>query len=174
MKVVYGQLMKKKWCGDNIMKKAIVTIGIPTSGKSTFADSIIEQDPSYIEICRDNIRREIFNVNGWNEYNNSAENEKLVTAKQFDLIREAHNNGKNIIITDTNLRMKYVRNFVSLLEHFGYTVNIKLCEISFLESIRRNANRSTPTDINNLRSMHKAYNTIIEKVKDKYPNYIID
>ena len=157
------------------MKKSIITIGIPTSGKSTFAAGIIENDPSYVEINRDNIRRELFNVNGWNDYENTPANEKLVTNREFDLIRSAYNDGKNIIITDTNLRMKYVRSFVSLLEHFGYDVKIKLCNISFMESIRRNENRSTPTDIDNIRSMHRAYDTIVEKVKEKYSSeYFID
>lgn len=155
------------------MKKSIITIGIPASGKTTFAASVIEQDPSYIEICRDNIRRELFNINGWGEYSPTQETEKAVTNREYDLIREASNKGQNIIITDTNLRMKYVRGFVSLLEHFGYDVKIKLCEVSFLESIRRNENRSMPTDIDNLRSMHQAYDTIVSKVKDKYADYLI-
>lgn len=155
------------------MKRSIITIGIPTSGKSTFASSIMEEDPSFVEINRDNIRRELFNISGWGEYEATPENEKLVTDREYDLIREAHNENKNIIITDTNLRMKYVRGFVSLLEYFGYKVKIKICHVSFLESIRRNENRSSPADLDNLRSMHKAYEVITSKVKEKYPTYLI-
>lgn len=153
--------------------KAIVTVGIPASGKSSFAKTIIDEDPSYVEINRDMVRNELFNIEGWSSYVFSEENEKRVTDRQYEIFRDLHRENKNIIVTDTNLRMKYLRLTVSFLEHLGYEVSIKMCQISFIEAIRRNANRKFSAELDEVRRQHKCYNEMRYKVKTKYYSQLI-
>lgn len=153
--------------------KAIVTVGIPASGKSTFAENIISNDPNYIELNRDNIRKELFKIAGWTEYVFSEENERMVTTEQYDRIRAASNSNKNIIITDTNLKMKYIRSIVSLLEHFGYTVQLKICDISFMEAVRRNHARSVGMEPNRLKIQYDQFLETKKRVESRYRNYLI-
>lgn len=156
------------------MKQSIITIGIPTSGKSTYANNVINNDPSYIELSRDKIRRDIFNTSTWSDgYNSNIENEKIVTSREYDLIREYSNNNQNIVITDANLRMKYVKNLVNILEHFGYEVYIKMCDITLVESLRRNELRHDPIDTETIERLHDIYNTVTVAVTKRYPQYII-
>ena len=152
--------------------KAIVTIGVPASGKSTYAHEIISKDPSYIELNRDNIRRELFGTNGWTEYEFTEENERKVTTEQYDRIRAASNEGKNLILTDTNLKMKYIRSLLSLLEHFGYNVYIKICDITLIEAVRRNHERSVGIKAERLHIQYNQFMETKKRVESRYGHYL--
>lgn len=152
--------------------KAIVTIGVPASGKSTYAQEIISKDPSYIELNRDNIRRELFGINGWTEYEFTEENERKVTTEQYDRIRAASNEGKNLILTDTNLKMKYIRSLLSLLEHFGYNVYIKICDITLIEAVRRNHERSVGIKAERLQIQYNQFTETKKRVESRYGHYL--
>ena len=78
--------------------KVIISVGLPFSGKSTYATELIKNDSSYVEINRDNIRKKLFHVSGWSDYEITTERENQVTTEQFNEIRQAIDSGKNIII----------------------------------------------------------------------------
>lgn len=153
--------------------KAIVTIGIPASGKSTFATEVIKKDSTFMELNRDNIRKELFKIGGWTEYVFSEENEKMVTTEQYDRIRAASKEKKNLILTDTNLKMKYIRSIISLLEHFGYEVYLKVCDISFMEAVRRNHERSVGIVPTRLKVQYDQFLKTKKRVEHRYRNYLI-
>ncbi len=153
--------------------KAIITVGIPASGKSTFAREIIDQDPSYIEVNRDITRVKEFNVKGWSEYQYSEENEKIVSDRLYETYRDFYKNGRNIIVTDTNLKLKYLKITLSFLEHLGYDVSIRLCKISLLEAVRRNSNRTNPLPTEDIQRQIKTFNDVQYKIKQKYPDKLI-
>lgn len=153
--------------------KAIITIGIPASGKSTYAAGVIENDPSFVELNRDSIRKDLFKIAGWTEYHFSEENEKLVTTEQYDRIRQYSNEEKNIVLTDTNLKMKYIRSLISILEYFKYDVYIKICDITMIEAVRRHVERSVGLDAERIKIQYNQFLLTKERVLERYSNYLI-
>ena len=152
--------------------KVIISVGLPFSGKSTYATELIKNDSSYVEINRDNIRKKLFSVSGWSDYEITTDRENQVTSEQFNEIRQAIDSGKNIIITNTNLRMKYVRRFVSLFEHYNCDIKIVLFSVSLIEIIRRNFESSYHNTEKDIIDSFNHYNWLKEKVISKYSNYV--
>lgn len=154
--------------------KAIITVGIPTSGKTTFATDLIKSDLSYITLSRDPIRREMFKYDCVrNQYNCTPENERLITNRLLEQIRDAHRDGKNIIFTDSNLRFKYIRSLLSFLEKLGYQVEIKMFKITFMESLRRNSNRVNPFSADVMKNFHDDYDVVNTSINNRYGSYIV-
>lgn len=120
--------------------KAILTIGIPCSGKSTWAEKFCNEN-DYREINRDNLRMELFNLESYNDYKMNRFKESLVTDKVNDLIQESAQNKKKIVISDTNLNTTYRVNLINKLEDLGYDVELKVFEVEFFDALKRNDKR---------------------------------
>lgn len=116
--------------------KAILTIGIPGSGKSTWAKEFCKEN-YYKEINRDDIRMDLFNLEFYNEYKMNRVNESLVTDRANYLIDLAKENNQNIVISDTNLNPKYQNILVKKLKDLGYEVEFKLFDIEYFEAVKR-------------------------------------
>ena len=123
--------------------KAVVTVGISASGKSTHAAELVKQ--GYVEANRDNIRRAMFAQNNpntpfrWSKWNWKLEGK--VTDAQIDVITGAYEAGKNVIVSDTNLSAKTRNALVSRLKAHGYDVEIKEFPIALEVAWERDAAR---------------------------------
>lgn len=131
--------------------KAIITIGVSASGKSTFAKELIKNETNYFNIERDAIREELLvtkfkkpkNSNGdctdniWRWW--KFKNEDLVNLEVDRQIELAHSRGNNIICSDTNLNPKYREALKLKLENLGYEVEYKIVglDLSFEELCMR-------------------------------------
>ena len=153
---------------------AIITVGVSASGKSSFAQSIIEKDSSFMKINRDGIRRSMFKCGGWSDYVFSEENERAVTFEQERLMLEAISQNKNIIITDMNLRMKYIRGHIRFFTRNEYDVKIKFCHVSVLETLRRQNNRTVTADSEEIKRQHALFEQTVRNVKTKYFHNIME
>ena len=109
---VQGSITKK--VEQPTKQKLIITIGLPGSGKSYYADSLVNQyecffrDKSlpfitmlYYNSNRDDLRLELFK-----KYDISKNQEKQVTVEQDKRIAKAIQDNQHIIISDTNLNPK--------------------------------------------------------------------
>ena len=99
------------------MSKLIVLVGLPGSGKTTWATNYIEENPTALRLSRDAIRGMLSG-----KYNWKKENEKLVLALMKSCVRicldKIHDTDRTLIIDDTNLSAKRRMNWVSIaLEH---------------------------------------------------------
>lgn len=122
--------------------KAIVTVGIPASGKSTFARNLIEIDDSYIEVNRDWLRHNIVCPDTNNStYKFTKERERQVTAACNNLIMFAAEHGRNIICSDTNINPKTRTRLIDLFDALGYEVEVKHFDISYEEAVKRDNTR---------------------------------
>lgn len=118
--------------------KAIITVGIPASGKSTFASNLIEFDDSYIEVNRDWTRHNIVCPGTNNStYKFTKERERQVTAECDNLIMFAAEHGRNLIISNTNLNVHHRESLIDLLDSLDYDVEVKLFPISYEEAVKR-------------------------------------
>lgn len=107
--------------------KSIVTVGPPACGKSTFAAELVEQ--GWVEINRDNVRfTHIVDNNGvkdWTKYRHTKAREDKVTNICDQLLLSAYKEGRNVVISDTNLNPNRLHQLISKLEGYGYDVEIK-------------------------------------------------
>jgi predicted kinase len=84
------------------MKKVIITIGLPASGKTIWAKELIAKEPGkWKRINKDDLRA-MLDGGKW-----SRENEKFVLEQRDWLITTALLRGFNVIVDDTNLAPKH-------------------------------------------------------------------
>lgn len=121
------------------MPKCILTLGISSSGKTTWA----EQQGLPI-VCRDDYRRAAVGVgekdNLWRYYD-FKKHEKSVDEACKALIHFHVMAKIDFIIADTNLNPKYREPLVQALKNSGYDVEIKEFSISFEEAVKRDLKR---------------------------------
>ena len=131
---------------EGIRMKAIVTVGISASGKSTFANEwLLEKSCSRAEINRDQIRAFIVE----DEHRNYPFTwakwkwkwEKDVTAHATKLLERAVNAEYDVICSDTNLSEVHRNKLIEVLKSHGYEVEIKEFPIDIETAWARDAAR---------------------------------
>lgn len=120
------------------MIKVEMLVGIPGSGKSTYAKQVVAKDPSnWVRVNNDDLRA-MMNGSVW-----SSDYEKMVTDARNYLIRDALKRGKNVIIDNLNLNRRHFDDVCKIAK----TVNsdIQVYEKSFFieleEAIERDSKR---------------------------------
>lgn len=148
------------------MPKLTLFSGLPASGKSTLAKEVAMNNPGRSVIVeRDMVRYDIMGLEqGSYEFDHNTENK--VTVKQEDMIRSYLKNGLDVIVSDTNLREKYLKNFMRLAEELDAEVDfIDLRDMPLDEVLRRNKLREkvkvVPEEV--IRKMHDNFIRQIKK-----------
>ena len=142
------------------MPTLTLVAGLPGSGKSTLAREIAGKNPGKSVIVeRDMIRYDIMGLTQ-GEYDFDHKTEQEVTDKQQELVRMYLKNGLDVIVSDTNLRDKYLRNFMRVAEEVEASVIFEdLRNLPLEEALRRNKMRSAekvvPDEV--IRSMHERF-----------------
>ena len=113
--------------------KVKVLVGIPASGKSTYARQFIKnKSDKWIIVNRDDIRDMLGEY--W-----IPTREKLVTDIEDDIVQEGLRHGYNVIIDATNINQKTVKRIESNVEVIkgltGYNIEIEY--LSFFISLRK-------------------------------------
>lgn len=117
--------------------RAIITVGVPASGKTTFANEMVQKF-GFRDINRDFIRFNLVKPGStWATYKFTKANEKAVDEIHGKMIMESWQNEENIIISDTNLNKGRRRALIGRLQDLGYDVEVKPFEISRKEAIKR-------------------------------------
>lgn len=123
--------------------QAILTVGISSSGKSTWSEQFVIDNPDWVNINRDDVRFTLFSdgVRDWGKYKFSKGNENRVTEVCNQKIYDAAAELKDIIISDTNLNSNTRNRLTEILYDLGYEVSFKVFDISFEEACKRNNQR---------------------------------
>lgn len=111
--------------------------GIPASGKSTYAEKWLAEDPANrVRINRDSIREALFGNAS------SHVDEKKVTEMENKLTAKALREGKDVMSDNTNTNMNFLPKAIKFAKTNGATkIEHKDFPISVDEAIRRNKNR---------------------------------
>jgi len=124
--------------------KAIITIGVSASGKSTWASQFIAEQASknivWQRIERDCIRKQILMLKTNKEWSWDAWNwkwEKDVNDMVNSMIEKAANENVNLICSDTNLNKKFRLQLIAKVVEFGFSVEFKTFEVTFEEAVKR-------------------------------------
>lgn len=119
--------------------KAIVTVGLPASGKSTFAKQLEAQ--GFVRIERDIVRRELAGESfSWDTWDVSREAE--ITEIVRGQMRDAAQAGRSIVVADTNLNEKHRASLLAFLEELGFEIEIVFFDVPLSVCEQRNLMRS--------------------------------
>lgn len=119
------------------MVELIATVGLQASGKTTWAKAWVDEDPEHrIRVERDDIRRMI--GNGF-----VKTNEKFVIDIRNNLIENALKTGRSVVVSDTNLPWRTLRELRSLALVNGAEFNVQdFTDVPVDECVRRDLRRS--------------------------------
>lgn len=123
------------------LPKVIITRGLPASGKSTWADEFIQQNPNYVKVEKDEIRKDsrLFKDG---KYNHKRGDESIVLKERDRLIRQALERGQGVVSSDTNLVQKHVNQISNIARQNGNEVEIKdFLDVPLKDLIERDAAR---------------------------------
>lgn len=140
------------------MKKVIILRGIPGSGKSSYAKQLVEENPNaYKRINRDDLRA-MFD-NGYV----SKGNEKFVKQVRDLLIVKALEDGKHVVVDDTNLSESNLVRIKQLVHEFNkahndeVTVELKEMDTPLEVCIVRDSAREKKVGERTIRAMHRQF-----------------
>lgn len=137
--------------------KAIVTVGISASGKTTWANDFCKQANRggsdggglWSIICRDDIRRKILAEKHKRDIEPGElwklwkfKDEDKVSVVYREELEAAAKDGMNVICCDTNLSSKHRDSLTSMLTGLGFAVEIKEFPVSVEDAWRRDAARA--------------------------------
>lgn len=154
------------------MSKLIITVGAVGSGKSTFARNLIKEDNSFIEVNRGDIRKSLFNVNGWSDYKFSEDKEVIVTRTQYERLKQAFDDNQNVVLSNNSLNITYVEELIKFCEFHGVEVKIKIMNITLEEIISRTAKWDFKVDYDNVNRQYKQFKRIRSIILKKYRRYL--
>lgn len=119
------------------MKKLLVLIGIPASGKSTFAMDLLKKEDNWFRVSRDDIRMTMFGT----EFNPHIEG--FVSKIQNMLILKALKSDHNVVIDNCNVRESYRNDLYNLAKLDGNVMYEEMIfKTSLQECLERNKQRS--------------------------------
>lgn len=113
-------------------------VGLPASGKSTYAKSIVAKDPnSWVRVNNDDLRA-MMNGSVW-----SQDYEKMITDARNYLIRDALKRGKNVIIDNLNLNRRHFDEVCKIAKSVNSDIQVfeKAFYIELDEAIARDSKR---------------------------------
>lgn len=136
--------------------KAVLTIGIPASGKTTWAEKMAREQ-GWLNTNRDDIRFSVTGHTSWKTYKFKKRVEDMVTAIQRSMIESAAKMGMNVIISDTNLNKHHRESLVQYLKDLGFAVEFEEFHISLEDAYHRDALRENGVGRDVIYSMYQRY-----------------
>jgi predicted kinase len=148
-----------------------LTRGLPASGKSTIAQGMVEKsNGTIVRVERDMLRDQLFYSRQYSAPEGSSEEEieafkeylkdreATITNVQRSMVESALKAGKSVIISDTNLRVKFVHEWMKLADQ--HKVNFETIDFDYVsvdECIARDKNRANAVGEKVIRDMAKSF-----------------
>lgn len=122
------------------MTELILTRGIPASGKTTWARAWVAENPTgRARVNRDDLRQNLYGQPAPLPY----ELEQVITVAQHGAVRRLLGGKIDVVVDDTNLHMKYVREYAKIAAEAGATIRLEDFDTSFEECVHRDARRTS-------------------------------
>lgn len=126
--------------------KVIILMGLPASGKTTWAKKLQSDNPGMYKRINKDALREMLDCEQW-----SAKNEKMIVGYRNDMCYMSMLSGYNVIIDDTNFHPSHIKNITQVVDDYNelhpgepYTIEIQRFDISVEEAIERDSKRPNP------------------------------
>lgn len=132
------------------MARFVILRGIPASGKSTYAKTLVEQ--GFKRVNKDELREQLYG--GF-----KSANEKVVNATALKRIEEYLEAGLDVVSDNTNISGDFVIKQFEIAKRLGIVPEVKTFEISTEEAIKRDKLRKKPVGTMAIRHMAKMLRT---------------
>lgn len=120
------------------MQKIIILKGLPASGKSTYAKTLIAKG-NWVRLNKDDARLQYFNSN-W-----SPEREKFIIKLRNSALYSALDSGYNVVVDDTNFSPEHEIEIKKIAQKFNNVyVEVKLIDTPLDICLERNRARTNP------------------------------
>jgi predicted kinase len=152
------------------MLTVTLTKGLPASGKSTWTKSMVDKFPNtYKRVNKDDLRAMLDNSK------HSKDNEKFVLQIRDALILNALDNGKHVIVDDTNLAPKHETHIRQLVKGKAEVIIKDFTDVPIETCIERDLKRTASVGEKVIRGMYKQFLMKQEKYTEnkKLPKAII-
>jgi len=135
--------------------KILILVGIPASGKSTWAKEFISENENWVRVNRDDFRMML-------KDSQICDNkvESIINDLEFSAIENSLYRKMNVIVDNTNLRPKYIKSFINKFKYRA-EIDFKLFDISINKAIVRNSERDNSVN-----------NEVIIKMYERYKNLV--
>ena len=156
------------------MTHLLILIGISGSGKSTFAQQFVRDNPTYLRLNRDDLRRSLISVplgEYWRwEDKAKYRIERLVTALLEAALKAALDGGWNVVLDNTHLRQRAINEVLKLVEAQATAkrpieVSYQLFDVPLTTAIERDRLRADVVGDTVIREQHSRL-TILKKNVD--------
>jgi len=132
--------------------RLLITRGLPASGKTTFARKL---QPRVVRVNRDDLR---LMLHGRRLFTQTAEGQ--VSTAQRAAVEALLRAKSDVIVDDTNLRTRTVREWAELADRFGATFEVHdFTDVPLIECLRRDADRPEAERVGaeHIRRMHERH-----------------
>lgn len=135
-----------------------ILIGIPASGKSTWAKNFISKNQDWVIVSRDNFRNMLKNQSSC-----EPKVEKMITEMQNFCIKESLSKNLNVIVDNTNIKAKYLNKLIKDFNHIS-TIEFMVFDISLKKAIERDSfrigNEKAGEDV--IKEMFRKYEILLD------------
>ncbi|AEV88347.1 5'-hydroxyl kinase [Actinoplanes sp. SE50] len=134
------------------MTRLLITRGLPASGKTTFARKL---QPGVVRVNRDDLRRMLHGERLFTQWSESQ-----VTHAQRAAVEALLRARASVIVDDTNLRARVVREWAELAVRYGASFEVHdFTDVPLAECVRRDAGRPEQDRVGAdvIRRMHERY-----------------
>lgn len=136
--------------------KILILIGIPASGKSTWAKQYTRNNPSWVRVSRDDFRLMLKTSQVC-----PPNIEDLITVLVNEVITKSLMKKLNVIVDNTNLQKKYID---AIIDRFKYSADIdyRSFDISVDKAIQRDSAREMKVGEGVIKKMHKDFKNLMD------------
>lgn len=148
------------------LQTVLLTVGLPASGKSTYAKELITTNKNWARVNRDDLRSMVFN--GFNR-----KKEKTIVKSEMELAELYLSKGMNVVVDDTNLNPKVRDSWKAFCDEHGVEFKIKIFDTSLRECIRRDVLRQNSVGEDVIRRMWNEFVVSAYEHNENLPPAII-
>ena len=136
--------------------RVLLLVGIPGSGKSTWANHFVLNNPGWVILNRDSYRKMLKN-----QYVVEPKMEDLITEMFGSAVISALRFKQNVIIDNTNLKSKYILPIIDMVKEYA-DVEYQIFDCSVDKAIERDNTREKKVGSEVIKKMYKDYINLLE------------
>jgi len=144
----------KKMKDKNLKVK--ILIGVPASGKSTWASEFALRNEKWIRVNRDDLRMMLKTQNFCD-----PKVESLINDIQDEIILKSLAKNLNVIVDNTNLKQSRIKQIIKLVEYKA-DIEFQVFDISLDKAIERDSKREKKVGENIIRDMFNTYKILVD------------
>lgn len=136
--------------------KILILIGIPASGKSTWAKDFVRNNANWTRVNRDDFRKMLKDAQMC-----EPKIEDLITTLVNTTISKSLMKKLNVIVDNTNLKEKYINEIIKEFKHSA-DIDYRVFDISFDKAVERDNGRESKVGEAVIKRMYKDYKNLID------------